>query len=129
LLASAPRTRQRSSAADRPGRRRRHPRPAGDTRASPGTSSSPPPPAAGGWGTWPASEYEQLAAGHHDLVKHLGRDATWRFTLACAFAWASQQLPMPTDNAVTHALLLLAAVGLGALVGKRLDRRKRHEPP
>jgi hypothetical protein len=63
-----------------------------------------------------------------DLVKQLGRDATWRFTLACAFAWASQQLPMPTDNAVTRARLLLAAVELGALIGKRLDRRKRREP-
>ncbi len=63
-----------------------------------------------------------------DLVQQSARTATWRATLACLFAWASQQLPMPNENAVTRALLLLTAVGLGALVGKRLDRRKHRRP-
>jgi hypothetical protein len=34
-------------------------------------------------------------------------------------------LPLPTDNLVTRGLLFLAAVGVGAIGGKRLDRRKR----
>lgn len=60
-----------------------------------------------------------------DLVLHYGRTATWMFTLASAFACASFQLPLPTDNLLTRGLLFLAAVGVGALMGKRLDRAKR----
>jgi hypothetical protein len=62
-----------------------------------------------------------------DLVQHSARTSTWRFTLASASGCASFQLPLPTDNLLTRGLLLLAALGVGALAGRWLDR-KRHPP-
>jgi len=60
-----------------------------------------------------------------DLVLHYARTSTWMLTLASAFACTSFQLPLRTDNLLTRGLLFFAAVGFGALVGKRLDRAKR----
>lgn len=51
--------------------------------------------------------------------------ASWRFMFACALAWASRFVPMPGGDEIARLLLLFCAVSLGALVGKRFDRRKQ----
>jgi hypothetical protein len=60
-----------------------------------------------------------------DWLAYLGRDATWRIALASVFGCASTQVPLPNDTALARGLLFVGAVTIGALVGKRLDRRKR----
>jgi hypothetical protein len=60
-----------------------------------------------------------------DLVEHYARTSTWKFTLASASACASFQLPLPTDNLITRGLFFLAAIGVGALAGRWLDRRRK----
>jgi hypothetical protein len=62
-----------------------------------------------------------------DLVQHYARTSTWRLTLASASACASFQVPLRTDNLLTRGLFFLAAVGVGALAGRWLDR-KRNRP-
>lgn len=59
-----------------------------------------------------------------NLVLHYARTATWMFTLACAAACASLQLPLPNDNTIARALFLLAALSAGALLGKWVDRSR-----
>jgi hypothetical protein len=63
-----------------------------------------------------------------DWLKYIVRDATWRVALASAFGCVSTQIPLPNDTAFAQRLLFVSAVTLGALVGKRLDRRKRRKP-
>lgn len=66
----------------------------------------------------------QVVGSLRDLVEDGVRTASWRFTLACAFSCASRFVPVPGGDEVARALLLLCAVGFGALAGKRLDARK-----
>jgi len=58
-----------------------------------------------------------------DCVWHVVETATWRNALACALAFLSRILPLPTDDITAHVLLTLCALNLGAVVGKLLDRR------
>lgn len=60
-----------------------------------------------------------------DWIKDIGRDATWRIAIASMFWCVSTQLPLPNDSALARALSYVSAVTIGALVGRRLDRRKR----
>lgn len=64
-----------------------------------------------------------------DLVQHYARTSTWRLTLASGSACASFQLPLRTDNLLTRGLFFLAAVGVGALAGRWLDRRRNRPRP
>lgn len=63
-----------------------------------------------------------------DWLKYIGRDATWQVALASAVACVSTQIPLPNDTAFARALLFVSAVTIGALTGRRLDRRKRRKP-
>jgi len=58
-----------------------------------------------------------------DCFWHVVETATWRNALACALAFLSRILPLPTDDITAHVLLTLCALNLGAVVGKLLDRR------
>ena len=62
-----------------------------------------------------------------DGLTYLGRDATWRIALASVFGCISTQVPLPNDTALARGLLFVGAVSIGALAGRRLDRRKRRK--
>jgi hypothetical protein len=70
----------------------------------------------------------QAVGSLRDLVEHGVQTASWRFTLACAFACASRFVPVPGGDDIARALLLLCAMGLGALTGKRFDVPKYRRP-
>jgi len=59
-----------------------------------------------------------------DLLKYIGRDVSWRLAISGVFGSIGTQIPLPNDTLFARALLFLTAVTLGALVGRRLDRRK-----
>ncbi|HWO20724.1 MAG TPA: hypothetical protein VNO30_18280 [Kofleriaceae bacterium] len=63
-----------------------------------------------------------------DWINDVGREATWRIALASLFWCVSTQVPLPNDTALARALLFVSAVTIGALAGRRLDRRKRRKP-
>jgi hypothetical protein len=62
-----------------------------------------------------------------DWIKYVGRDATWRVALASIFGCVSTQIPLPNDTAFARALLFVGAVTFGALMGKRLERKRRRK--
>lgn len=63
-----------------------------------------------------------------DWLAYIGRDATWRLALASMFGCASTQVPLPNDTSLARGLLFVGAVTIGALAGRRLERRKRRRP-
>lgn len=69
----------------------------------------------------------EFAGALRDLLKHIGRDATWRIALAGVLACVSTQIPLPNDTLLARSLLFVSAVTIGALVGRRLERRKRRK--
>lgn len=58
----------------------------------------------------------------------IGRDATWRVALTSVFGCISTQVPLPNETMLARALLFISAVTIGALVGRRLDRKGRRKP-
>jgi hypothetical protein len=69
----------------------------------------------------------EFAGSLRDLLKHIGRDATWRIALAGVLAFVSTQVPLLIDTMLARGLLFVSAVTIGALVGRRLDRRQRRK--
>jgi hypothetical protein len=58
-----------------------------------------------------------------DYVRSVVEAATWRLTFGCAFAIIGRMLPLPKEDLVTHVLLVVFALNLGAVLGRPLDRR------
>lgn len=65
----------------------------------------------------------KLVRRSHPALGYIGRDATWRVALASVYGCISTQVPLPNDTAFARGLLFVGAATLGALVGRRLDRR------
>jgi hypothetical protein len=63
-----------------------------------------------------------------DWITYTGQNATWRLALASVFGCVSTQVPLANETTLARALLFISAVTIGALVGKRLDRKERRKP-
>lgn len=92
---------------------------AGSHRGGMVTRRSTPPPE--------RDRFLETAGALRDWLAYIGRDATWRIALASVFGCASTQVPLPNDTALARGLLFVGAVTIGALAGRRLDRRKRRK--
>lgn len=71
----------------------------------------------------------RLVSSVSDLVRYVVRSATWAQAFACTCAFASRLMwPLVPDDVLTHVLLVLSAISLGACVGRPIDRRlaRRH---